>query len=115
MPQTLPVRAGITPGPSREDAFAGWRQYTAAGIYIDVDTSLSFDDPVYVASLLGNSWHWATTGGSSIYPTPTRAARDGFRIYVRFFDGRPLDPQFAVDRGWRVSWIAMRMGLLVVE
>src|SRR6185437_11974459 len=52
--------AGITAGPGIEDPFAGWRQYNQGGetgIYMDVLTGLAFE-PVYVASLIGNSTHW---------------------------------------------------------
>jgi hypothetical protein len=114
--KTLAAQAGTTPGPGIEDPLAGWRQYASAdesGIYIDVVTSVVFDEPVYVASLTGTAYHWLTTGGSSIYPTPNVATKDGFRVYVRFSDGRPVSPQVAVDNGWRVNWIAMRHGLLL--
>jgi hypothetical protein len=117
MPALLPVKAGRTPGPGIEDPLAGWRQYqggSGPGIYIDVVAALSFTDPVYVASLSGNSTHWQTTGGNCVYPTPNRPLTEGFRVYVRFANGSAIDPQFAVDNGWRVSWIAMKDGLLLV-
>src|SRR5215216_6144549 len=66
-----------------------WQQYeNDAGVFIDVDTAGHHftTTPVYVTALHGNSSHWATTGGSSVYnPTPT-----GFRVYIRWSDGGSL-------------------------
>jgi hypothetical protein len=117
VPQVLPIASGTTAGPAgEEEPFAGWRQYAgAAGIYIDVGTYLGFDNPVYITSLIGDSWHWATTGGNSVYRTPNVPLKNGFRIYVRLWDGSPLSPQFAVDKGWRVNWIAVQSGLITVQ
>jgi hypothetical protein len=83
-----------------------WQTYTGGGgpgIFIDVDTSHAHfpGTPVYVSSLHGDSEHWATTGGSSIYlPTAT-----GFRVYVRRSNGGPLSPGDAAALGWIVAWI----------
>jgi hypothetical protein len=104
------AKGEITAGPGIEEPMAGRRQYTGPdgpGIYIDVSTALGFSDPVYVASLIGDAT-WKTTGGSCIYQTPNKPLDQGFRVYVRFADGSEIDPQFAVDNGWRVSWIAIK-------
>jgi hypothetical protein len=83
-----------------------WQAYVGAGgpgIYVDVDTTdADFPNtPVYVCSLHGNSEHWATTGGSSIYsPTATR-----FRVYVRRQNGASLTPNDADALGWYIAWI----------
>jgi hypothetical protein len=59
--------------------------------------------PMYIASLGGNSSHWSTVGGSSIYmPTPT-----GFRVYVKWVDNSPLTPAQAQSLGWHINWIGM--------
>jgi hypothetical protein len=85
---------------------ADWQTYTGAGgpgIYVDVNTSSAEfpDTPVYVCALHGDSEHWGTTGGSSIYsPTAT-----GFRVYVRRHNGGPLAPSDARLLGWYVGWI----------
>lgn len=52
------------------------------GIYLDIDTSATgfSDTPIYVSAIVGDAWHYATTGGSAIYsPTAT-----SFRVYVRW-------------------------------
>lgn len=83
-------------------------------IYIDVDTSACEfkKTPLYVCSLVGDSHHWSTTGGSSIYnPTST-----GFRINLRnavssFIDGKctydPLKTERAKKFNWRINWMAV--------
>jgi hypothetical protein len=94
------ISAGRTP-PGQ-----GWQQFqTDAGVYIDVDTTPHRfgSTPVYVTALHGNSTHWATTGGSSVYsPTATN-----FRVYVRWSDGRPLAVADAEDRRWHIQWIGV--------
>jgi hypothetical protein len=73
------------------------------GIYVDIDTSWAgFTDPVYVTSLGGETQHWKTTGASSIY----NATPEGFRVYVRWADGKPLRPDDANDKGWHINWVA---------
>jgi hypothetical protein len=50
-----------------------WRSYPGGnGIFVDVDTSWAgfSDKVVYITSLGGRTNHWATTGGSSVYPSP---------------------------------------------
>lgn len=50
-----------------------WQQYPGGGgIFVDIDTSsANFSDRVvYITSLGGRTHHWATTGGSSVYPSP---------------------------------------------
>jgi hypothetical protein len=84
---------------------ADWRRYVGPGegIYVDVDTSSAGfrNTPVYVCSLYGNAAHWGTTGGSSIYD----ATATGFRVYVRFSDGRRLRPTDAQTMGWYIGWM----------
>jgi hypothetical protein len=82
----------------------GWQQYSGEGLYIDVNTAgYQFTTtPVYVTALHGNSNHWGTTGGSSVYnPTPT-----GFRVYIRKPDGGSLLVSEAQNFGWHIQWIA---------
>jgi hypothetical protein len=90
---------------------AGWQPYPGgAGIFIQVNTEdADFDEtPTYVTSIGGNSSHWATTGGNAVYP-PDRALsgdlRRGFRIYIRWANGAPLDPTLAAAYGWHINWI----------
>ena len=101
MATTRIASGGTSPG-------LGWQQYPGgAGVFIDVDTSPGkfSTTPAYVTSLGGNSGHWATTGGTSVYlPTPT-----SFRIYVRWADGSPLTPANAAAQGWHVKWIGMEV------
>jgi hypothetical protein len=98
MPRVV-IGSGVSPSNA-------WQQYTGGGgpgIFIDVDTSHAQfpEQPVYVCSLHGNSDHWSTIGGSSIYsPTAT-----SFRVYVRRADGSALTPQQAQSNGWHISWI----------
>jgi len=84
---------------------SAWKKYSSSGVFVDVDTkSAGFSStPTYVASLAGSTHHWATTGGSSIY-NPTK---DGFRIYVRWADGKPLTPADAKRTGWHVTWVGI--------
>ena len=103
LPPSIELAAGQTqPG-------LGWQQYLGgSGIFIDVDTSSGKFDmtPRYITSLGGNTSHWRTTGGTSIYsPTPM-----GFRVYVRWADGAPLTPANATALGWRVNWIGLSSG-----
>ncbi|SEA38201.1 hypothetical protein SAMN05660964_01454 [Thiothrix caldifontis] len=84
-----------------------WRVYTTApgGIVVDVNTSSGHfsTTPVYITSLGGDSSHWATTGATSVYvPTAT-----GFRVYVRWSDGRPITPAEANGFKWHINWIGM--------
>lgn len=88
-----------------QSSTSSWKVYSANGIYVDVNTSHAgfTSTPVYVASLAGNSNHWTTTGGSSIY-TPTKT---GFRIYVRLTSGGALAPAYAASKGWHITWVAI--------
>ncbi len=81
-----------------------WKAFGTTGIYVDVDTSeCGFDaTPIYMVNMHGNSFNWETTGGSSAY----NRTRNGFRIYVRFPDGRTLTPDFANQNKWHIEWIA---------
>lgn len=99
---TARIASGVTsPG-------LGWQQYPGgAGIFIDINTSSGkfATTPAYVTSLNGNSSHWATTGGTSVYsPTPT-----GFRVYLRWANGAPLTPGDAASNGWHLKWIGMEV------
>jgi hypothetical protein len=95
---------------------AGWNQQVEAGkkvgIWIQVDTtSAGFTStPAYVTSLGGNSEHWNTTGGSSVYPPDDALGRDlkrGFRIFIRWRGGETLEPAKATQQGWCINWIGM--------
>jgi hypothetical protein len=75
------------------------------GVFVDVDTSSAnfTTTPIYITSIGGWGFHWATTGATSIYtPTPT-----GFRVYVRFSNGQPITPAIANQFGWHINWIAV--------
>jgi hypothetical protein len=102
------ISAGSTGGVSDEFPTAGWEPYlNGKGIYIDVPTyGHTPSVPFYAASLTGSSWHWMTTGSNCIY-SPTS---NSFRVYVRFWDGSPIDPAFAVNHNWRIQWIAVSGG-----
>ena len=90
-----------------------WQPYSSSpdnvfggeGVFVDVDTSSAgfTTTPIYITSLAGTSYHWATTGATSIYdPTPT-----GFRVYIRFPNGGSLTPAVANQYGWHINWIAV--------
>ncbi|WP_445248781.1 hypothetical protein [Microcoleus sp. OTE_8_concoct_300] len=86
-----------------------WQQYSdGESIFVDVDTSSAgfTTTPIYITSLGGLGYHWATTGATSIYvPTPT-----GFRVYVRFARAdwsAALTPAFANQNQWHINWIAV--------
>jgi len=89
----------------RTEPGQGWQKYGDNGIFIDVDTSSAgfTGIPVYVTSLAGNSHHWETTGGSSIY----NSTNSGFRIFLRWSDGRPLSVTDAIEKGWHITWMSM--------
>jgi hypothetical protein len=83
-----------------------WEVYaTSPGIYVDVDTTAAgFSTiPVYITSIGGTDHHWTTTGGSSVY----YATEKGFRVYLRWFDGRPVTPEEANQWKWHVNWIGV--------
>ncbi len=83
-----------------------WQQYyDGEGVFVDVDTSSAgFNNtPIYITSIGGLGFHWATTGATSIYfPTPT-----GFRVFVRWSTGGALTPATANQSGWHINWIAV--------
>ena len=94
-----------------------WRQYPGGGgVFVDVDTrSANFSDRVvYITSLGGRTHHWATTGGSSVYPSPPLGSNipsgKGFRIFIRWVDGGPLTPETANGFDWHINWIGMEIG-----
>ncbi len=82
-----------------------WVQYGNGGVYIDVDTSACgfTRTPNYVTSLHGSSSHWDTTGGSSVY-SPTKS---GFRVYVRWSNGRAITVADVKSKSWYIQWIAV--------
>jgi hypothetical protein len=84
-----------------------WQVYGATGIFVDVDTRAAgfTQTPVYVTSIGGNSSHWATIGGSSVYS----ASNVGFRIYVRWADNSALAPATANQNAWHIEWIGVQV------
>ncbi|PCJ52893.1 MAG: hypothetical protein COA70_10835 [Planctomycetota bacterium] len=83
---------------------------------ITVDISLThckfIKDPIVICSLVGDSKHWATSGGSQPY-SPTK---DGFTIHVRSvvtqneageFNLDEATKDMAVFENWRIHWIAI--------
>jgi len=96
--QTVQAVGGRTPVGN-----TAWQPFPG-GIFVDVNTTFAgfTKTPLYITSLGGNGYHWATAGATSIYePTPT-----GFRVYVRWLNGDPLTPAFANQYGWHINWIA---------
>ena len=83
-----------------------WQVYSPNGVFVDVDTKAAgfTATPVYVACIGGNSSHWATTGGSSVYS----ASNVGFRIYVKWSDNSALVPATANANGWHILWIGIQ-------
>ncbi len=81
---------------------------TGRGIYVDVDTSscnFSSSKPVvYTTTIEGDNNHWATTGATSLY----KVTHEGFRVYIRWIDGGPLNAAFAEERGWHINWIGVQ-------
>ena len=94
-------------GGSTTPGATNWQPYngTIAGVFVDVNTSgAGFTaTPNYITSIAGNSNHWETTGASAVYFPTAR----GFRVYVRFYDGRPLTPAFANQNQWRINWMGI--------
>jgi hypothetical protein len=91
------VCAGRTP-------VSDWKQYSAEGLYVDVDTSkCGFQRiPVYVSSLHGKSSHWMSTGSSEIYsPKP-----NGFRIYIST-TADIVSNQNYKGWEWSIEWVAV--------
>ena len=91
---------------STEAGNSNWQPYNKAGVYIDVDTSAAgfTETPHYIVSLHGTGHIWETTGGSEVY----RATSTGFRIHVRFPDGRKLTPAFANSKKWHIVWVGVK-------
>ena len=96
------IGAGRTPAGS-----TAWQVYNPNGIMVDVDTRAAgfTQTPVYVVSLGGNSQHWSTTGGTSVY----NASNAGFRIYVRWWNDTPLVPATANANQWHIEWIGIQV------
>jgi vacuolar-type H+-ATPase subunit E/Vma4 len=98
------VCVGQTPAGS-----TAWQPYEGgtSGIFVDVDTSAYgfTSTPIYVVNMHGDSTNWEITGGSS----PYNRTEKGFRIYVRFWNGNALTPEFANanERKWHIQWIAV--------
>jgi len=83
-----------------------WQQYSGGkGIFVDVDTSSAkfSKTPIYITSIHGSSWHWSTTGASSVY----KATSTGFRIYIRWANGASLTPDRAIKGKWHIEWIGI--------
>lgn len=96
------IFAGQTPMGS-----TAWQAYGPTGVVVTVDTSAAGfgRTPLYIVSLHGNSSHWSTTGGTSVYgPSAT-----GFVIYLRWADGSPLVPATANANGWHIQWIGIQI------
>jgi hypothetical protein len=83
----------------------GWVSYFGVGLYIDVDTSSAHftGTPTYTSTVGGIGGQWSLTGTSAIYsPTST-----GFRIYIRWSDGRAMTVADAQTFQWHVNWIGV--------
>lgn len=86
-----------------------WQEYNnGEGIYVEIDTSAAgfTSKPVYVTSIGGNTGHWDTTGGSSVY----LASEKGFLVYIKWdknsVSGNPLTPEIANNNQWHINWMA---------
>jgi hypothetical protein len=105
---TQRIASGQTPQGS-----TAWQVYSPSGIYVDVNTTAGkfSSAPAYVTSIGGRTSHWATTGATSVYPTPpgNYATATSFRVYVRWADGSPLTPATANSYGWHINWIGMEL------
>ena len=78
-----------------------WKNYgDGIGIDVNIDTSSCgfTKTPLYFTSLGGTSMQWETTGATSIYEQTEK----GFRIYVRWSDGRKLTRKEAIDYEWHI-------------
>jgi hypothetical protein len=84
-----------------------WQAERSTTIYVDVDTSAAgfTTTPVYVTSIGGDSNHWRTTGGSSVYA----ATATGFRVFLRWdrisVNEEALTPADANNYKWHINWI----------
>ncbi len=103
-PGPLRVCNGSTPKGS-----TAWVPYIDTGVYVEVNTSKCgfTSTPTYISSLGGNSWIWATTGGSTIYSP----SANSFRIYIRILEESILEktitPEKANAEGWHINWVAV--------
>lgn len=68
--------------------------------------------PTYLCSLVGESHHWSTTGGSCVVDPRS----SGFTVRVRNALGKikceevcylPLELGIARKQSWRINWIAL--------
>ena len=83
-----------------------WVQYSNSnGIYVDVNTSKCgfTSTPTYISSLGGDSSHWYTTGGSSIYSP----SANSFRIYIYFLEGAITPERANASFKWHINWVAV--------
>jgi hypothetical protein len=79
----------------------GWQQYSAEGIYLDVNTAACGlgSTPLYFTSMGGTGGHWASSGATAIYlPSST-----GFRVYIHY---PGMTPAQANEYGWHLNWSA---------
>jgi hypothetical protein len=104
-------RFRATAGTTATDG-SDWVNYFSNGIYVDVNTSKGAftTTPYYFASLHGEAWHWATTGGTSIY----LPKKDSFRVYVRWADGAALDKAKAQQGKWHIQWFGVQVDELMM-
>ena len=84
-----------------------WQVQRSTTIYVDVDTSAAgfTTTPVYVTSIGGDTNHWRTAGGSSVYA----ATATGFRVFLRWdtisVNQEALTPADANNYKWHINWI----------
>lgn len=96
----------LAAGSSSPNDWCDHSSNTGKQIYVEVKTHLENceAEPIYVCSLSGDSHHWSTTGGSSIY----HPDKSGFRINLRFALENPpeITAALAKERNWRITWAA---------
>ena len=96
-------------GGSTTTGATNWQPYLDSRfpntIYVDVNTSgANFTNtPKYATSIGGTAYLSLTTGGSAIL----LATPKGFRVYVRFSDGRTLTPALANQYQWHINWMSI--------
>lgn len=93
------IRFGSTP-----EGNTDWKLYNnaAGGVYVEIDTSAAGfkETPIYLVNLAGQTSHWTTKGGSSVYsPSPTN-----FRVYIQ---QENITAVQANEWGWVVNWVGI--------
>jgi len=94
---------------STEPGNTQWVQEDPNVLRLDIDIkSAGFSEkPLYFTSLGGTSYHWATIGTTSIYPSENKGFNESFKIYLGLSFGGPITPATANERKWHIQWLAV--------